>query len=128
MIIGELLLAILLLTVAVSSLAALMYSVSHHGGSGDAAKAECVGKMVAGKCDDSQKAATSGVSGRSKLLSSPCSSKTGTRSKECKSASAPSAVAPSEPTETVIRSRTDSASLAKIKKPRHVRTDRGFIR
>jgi hypothetical protein len=122
-VIGELLVAVLLLAVAVSSLAALMYSVSHRTGVAD--KTECVAK---GK-DNSKCASQSVVPGSAKLLrssnKSTCEGLTGAAARDCVDA------AIARDGGTVIVPKTDSASLAMIakkEKPKQVRTDRGFIR
>ncbi|MGI8401796.1 MAG: hypothetical protein ACR2NS_09390 [Gemmatimonadaceae bacterium] len=126
LIVGELLLAVLLLAVAVSSLAALMYSVSHRTEArqeGRQSTTACVGKGVtaAGNCAPR---ATSG--GGAKLLRSPCVTEDGTPARGCNDA-----VGNSEA--TILKTRTDSASIAlvaKRQKPadRTTRPDRGFIR
>jgi Tfp pilus assembly protein PilV len=123
-VIGELLVAFLLLAVAVSSLAALMYSVSRHPATRD--EVECVGKSAAasGKC-----AAQSAAGGPSKLLRTGCATQTGYFSRGCKD----TVVSADSSGETIVRPRTDSASmamLAKKEKPsrRVERPDRGFIR
>jgi hypothetical protein len=114
-VIGELLLAVLLLAVAVSSLAALMYSVSKRENAPE--RVECVTKSGA-KC------ATHVASGTSKLFrSGTCANRS---ARECKDTLVQAL------DETVLRSRTDSASLALLPKPRKTRQaprpDRGFIR
>ncbi|MFN2636156.1 MAG: hypothetical protein ABR585_03955 [Gemmatimonadaceae bacterium] len=124
MVIAELLMALLLLAVAVSSLAALMYSVSRRADEPE--KVTCVGKSVvtSPKC-----VAEAAGGGASKLLRSGtdavCSGKSGSAVRECRD----SLLARGNH-ETVLVPRTDSASLAMIakkeKKPT-VRTDRGFI-
>jgi hypothetical protein len=121
-VIGELLLALLLLTVAVSSLAALMYSVSRRPP--DTEKIPCVARpgSAPGKCT------APAVSGNtSRLLRSGCAAKVGNGARSC------SDPVPSEDSsaETIIKSRTDSASLAQLakkQKTRTERTDRGFVR
>ncbi len=127
-VIGELLVALLLLAVAVSSLAALMYSVSRRPEAAAQDPAACVvtnGKMP-GNCVQH-----STSSGASKLLRSGCVAKTGTSARGCDSAQGFDSLG-----ETIVRSRTDSASLAMMalmakkqeaaRAPR--RPDRGFIR
>lgn len=120
-VIGELLVAVLLLAVAVSSLAALMYSVSHR--SDARGTVACVEKGAAtGKC-----AAPAG--GGAKVLRSACGGKSAATAKGC----VDSAVYRGESGAVILRSRADSASLAVVAKkqkvPREtVRPDRGFMR
>lgn len=123
-VIGELLIAFLLLAVAVSSLAALMYSVSRRPATRD--DVECVGNgaVASGKC-----ASQPIAGGPSRLLRSGCATRTGYSTRGCKD----TVVSAASSGETIVRPRTDSASmamLAKKEKPsRHVeRPDRGFIR
>lgn len=125
LIVGELLLAVLLLAVAVSSLAALMYSVSHRSETrqetaacvvkGGIASANCVTRATAG--------------GGAKLLRSPCVTEDGTPARGCNDASGNSAGSG----ETILKTRTDSASIALVPKKAKTsespaRPDRGFIR
>jgi hypothetical protein len=122
-VIGELLIALLLLAVAVSSLAALMYSVSRRPSAAD--KTECVGKNASSpKCVSLR----SGEGGASKLLRSGCATRLGVAARNCKD----TLVSGDSSDETVLRARTDSASmalLAKNQKERPAeRPDRGFIR
>jgi hypothetical protein len=121
---GELLVALLLLAVAVSSLAALMYSVSRRPGEPE--KVECVGAAAtaAGKCAPTATTA----SGPSKLLREGCSTRLGTAAKACED----SLLAGSSG-EVVLKPRTDSAALALLEKKQKAsrpveRPDRGFIR
>src|ERR1700736_6764495 len=79
-VIGELLVALLLLAVAVSSLAALMYSVSRRPAAG--AKSECVvSAAAAGKCVP---ATPSVAGGPSKLLRSGCATRSVFDQRACK--------------------------------------------
>jgi hypothetical protein len=123
-VLGELLMALLLLTVAVSSLAALMYSVSHQAAA-PPASAVCSSKPGApSKCGPQP-----AVAGASKLLRSSsnevCGGRTGAAARDC----VDSAIARGS-SETVLVSRTDSAALAMARheKAKKIRTDRGFIR
>ena len=125
-VVGELLVALLLLAVAVSSLAALMYSVSHRAA---AVEAECAASDAArGKCVPPKPAAASvPVSdGASKLLRADCANKSVVIERECRDSvtSAKSAEG------TILKARTDSASMALLpkKKAERERPDRGFIR
>ena len=122
-VIGELLVALLLLAVAVSSLAALMYSVSRRPTVGD--KTECVGKNASSaRCTSLR----TGEGGPSKLLRSGCATTVGLATRNCKD----TLVTGDSSDETILRARTDStamALLAKKEKERPVpRPDRGFIR
>ena len=123
-VIGELLVAVLLLAVAVSSLAALMYSVSHR--SSEPEKTECVSKGIGNSKCVAQPVAAPGAS---KLLRSAnkltCEGLKGAAQRDCVDA------ALARNGETVVVAKTDSASLAMIakrEKPKQIRTDRGFIR
>jgi hypothetical protein len=129
LIIGELLLAVLLLAVAVSSLAALMYSVSHRSETGEQASqaaTACVGKSGAASANCATRPT---VGGGAKLLRSPCTTGDGTPARGCNDAVGNS----TSSGETILKTRTDSASIALVaKKPRNsestARPDRGFIR
>jgi hypothetical protein len=123
-IIGELLVALLLLAVAVSSLAALMYSVSRRPETRE--PVACVAKSGAapGNCSS-----RSTAGGASMLLRSGCAVKSGTPARGCNDSLA--GVDSSD--ETIVRSRTDSVSLALLAKKQDAarasrRPDRGFIR
>jgi hypothetical protein len=123
-VIGELLVALLLLAVAVSSLAALMYSVSRRPTT-VRAESECAASAAAtGKCVPNVIAA---VGGPSKLLRSGCATRSVFDQRDCKD----SVVVKDTSEGTVVKARTDSASmalLAKKQKTRAERPDRGFIR
>ena len=123
-IIGELLLALLLLAVAVSSLAALMYSVSRRPETRESVACAASSGAAAGNC-----ASRSTAGGPSKLLRSGCVTKSGSSARGCND----SVVSADSSDETIVRSRTDSASLELLaKKQKAARTsarpDRGFIR
>jgi hypothetical protein len=123
-VIGELLVAVLLLAVAVSSLAALMYSVSRRPEARESAA--CVGKSTGAP----RNCVTRSIGGGpSKLLRPGCATKTGTAARECNESLVPNGDSSDE---TIVRARTDSASLALLakKKEEHLsrRPDRGFIR
>jgi Tfp pilus assembly protein PilV len=124
-VIGELLVALLLLAVAVSSLAALMYSVSRRPEVESREPVRCVAKngTATGKCVSHS---TPGAA--SKLLRSGCSAKIGSTARGCDSVAGFDSLE-----ETIVRSRTDSASLALVAKKQEAaraprRPDRGFIR
>lgn len=124
---GELLLALLLLAVAVSSLAALMYSVSRRPeGRAETACVEQGGAQV--KCAPSSSKSVASVS--SKLLRSGCETRSLFDLRKCKD----TAVASDDNSgETVVKPRTDSAAMALLAKKQKaqaasVRSDRGFIR
>jgi hypothetical protein len=122
-VIGELLVALLLLAVAVSSLAALMYSVSRRPVARE--ESECVGKNAT----SSPKCMAKAAGGPSSLLRSGCATRVGTAAKACKdslSISDNSGV-------TILKPRTDSAAMALLEKKQKAsqpveRPDRGFIR
>ena len=124
---GELLLALLLLAVAVSSLAALMYSVSRRPEA--RAETECVAADAArGKCVPAGGPAPAAES--SKLLRSGCETRSVFDQRECKDTVLNSGETSGE---TVVKPRTDSAAMALLAKKQKaqaakVRTDRGFIR
>jgi hypothetical protein len=124
-VIGELLVALLLLAVAVSSLAALMYSVSRRPEAQAQEPVACVAKngKVPGNCVEHSTAG-----GASKLLRSGCVAKIGSTARGCDSVAGFDSLG-----ETIVRSRTDSASLAMLAKKQEAartprRPDRGFIR
>lgn len=124
-VIGELLVALLLLAVAVSSLAALMYSVSRRPEAEPPEPAACVAKngKLPGNC-----VPRSPQTAASKLLRSGCAAKAGTTARGCNE----SVAGFDSLDETIVKSRTDSASLAMVKKQEAARAprrpDRGFIR
>jgi Tfp pilus assembly protein PilV len=125
-VIGELLVALLLLAVAVSSLAALMYSVSRRPEAGAQEPVACVG--TAGKLQPGC-ASRPAQSAASKLLRSGCVTKVGATARGC----GDSVAGFDSLGETIVKSRTDSASLAMVKKQEAARSaprrpDRGFIR
>ncbi len=121
-VIGELLVALLLLAVAVSSLAALMYSVSHRP---TVSQLACSGKGGSGsaKCTP-----TTAAGGPSKLLRSGCATRSGYSLRDCKD----TLVSGDSSDETILKARTDSASmalLARKQNDRHAaRPDLGFVR
>ena len=126
-VIGELLIALLLLAVAVSSLAALMYSVSRRPTAGRdpqcVASAAASGKWVPVVPEGG---------GPSKLLRSGCATRSVFDQRDCKD----TVVSPDNRDssgETVLKPRTDSASMAMLAKKQKAqraveRPDRGFIR
>ena len=122
-VIGELLIALLLLAVAVSSLAALMYSVSRRPTA--RAEAECSASAAAtGKCVPAAPAA----GGPSRLLRSGCATRSVYDQRECKD----TVVTGDSSGGTVVKARTDSVSMALLAKKKAERAterpDRGFIR
>ncbi|MFL5508804.1 MAG: hypothetical protein ACJ79J_04340 [Gemmatimonadaceae bacterium] len=124
-VIGELLVAVLLLAVAVSSLAALMYSVSRRPTT--RAETECVVADAArGKCVP-DKPAQPERSAESKLLRSGCETRSIYDFRNCKDT-----VAAASAEAAVIKPRTDSAAMALLAKKKErrqsERSDRGFIR
>ncbi|PYO79616.1 MAG: hypothetical protein DMD63_03735 [Gemmatimonadetes bacterium] len=122
---GELLIALLLLAVAVSSLAALMYSVSRRPTT-TRAETECVVSDAArGKCVP----ATAPQNPETKLLRSGCATRSVFDQRKCED----SVVSIDSPGDVVIKPRTDSAAMAILAKRQReqkqsVRSDRGFLR
>jgi len=123
-VIGELLIALLLLAVAVSSLAALMYSVSRRPV--DGVDAECVASAAAaGKCVPTKPVTMA----PSKLLRSGCSTRSVFDQRPCKD----TVVAEDSSGGAVVRARTDSAALELLARKQKAqraaqRPDLGFIR
>jgi hypothetical protein len=122
-VIGELLVALLLLAVAVSSLAALMYSVSRRPVARE--ETECVGKNAT----SSPKCMAKAAGGPSSLLRSGCATRAGTAAKACKDSLS---IADNSGV-TILKPRTDSAAMALLEKKQKAsqpveRPDRGFIR
>ena len=123
-VIGELLIALLLLAVAVSSLAALMYSVSRRPTT--RAETECSASAAAtGKCVPAMPAA----GGPSRLLRPGCATRSVYDQRECKD----TVVTGDTSGGTVVKARTDSVSMALLAKKQKAeratqRPDRGFIR
>jgi len=125
---GELLVALLLLAVAVSSLAALMYSVSRRPEG--RAETVCVAADAArGKCVPEKTAdATS-----SKLLRSGCETRSVFDLRKCKDTVVTGQDSEESSNGVVVKPRTDSAAMALLAKKQKaqaakVRSDRGFIR
>ena len=125
---GELLLALLLLAVAVSSLAALMYSVSRRPEG--RAEIECVASAAArGKCVPARNPEVAAPASSSKLLRAGCETRSIFDQRNCKD----TVYTADDTGETVVKPRTDSAAMAILAKKQKaqaasVRTDRGFIR
>ena len=120
---GELLVALLLLAVAVSSLAALMYSVSRRPVARE--ETECVGKNAT----SSPKCIAQAAGGPSTLLRSGCATRVGSAGKACRD----SLLVADSSGVTILKARTDSAAMALLEKKqkeseRVERPDRGFIR
>lgn len=122
---GELLIALLLLAVAVSSLAALMYSVSRrpvaHADTGCSASSAALGKCV----PQPKPVATNA----SKLLRSGCETRSVFDRRPCRD----TVMAPDTSGDAVIKARTDSAAMAILAKKQKAeraaeRSDLGFIR
>ena len=119
-VIGELLVAVLLLAVAVSSLAALMYSVSRRpegrepvvcAAKSSEASSKCAPKVTAG--------------GGEKVLRSSCVAKDGTVTRGCTDSALASG-------QTILKTKTDSVSAALVAKKKAEAPARkpyqGFIR
>ena len=122
-VIGELLVALLLLAVAVSSLAALMYSVSRRPVARE--EAECTAKNAT----TSPKCMAQAAGGPSILLRSGCATRMGSAAQACKD----SLLAEDSSGLTILKARTDSAAMAVLEKKQKEsrpaeRPDRGFIR
>jgi len=125
-VIGELLVALLLLAVAVSSLAALMYSVSRRPAVATREETDCVGKNATA----SPRCIAQAAGGPSRLLRSGCATRTGAAVQACKDSLV---VADSVVGETILKARTDSAAMALLARKQRsqsaaARTDRGFLR
>ena len=121
---GELLVAALLLVVAISSLTALMYSVTRSPRTPPAAECTPDGKGGTPKCVSENSMA---AAGGAKLLVSGCATRSGSKVQACND----SALSARAADVTTLRSRTDSASLELLpKKPvkRPKRPDLGFVR
>jgi hypothetical protein len=124
-VIGELLIALLLLAVAVSSLAALMYSVSRRPAIPTREETDCVGKNATA----SPRCIAQAAGGPSRLLRSGCATRMGAAVQACKD----SLVVADSVGETILKARTDSAAMALLEKKQKAsrpveRPDRGFIR
>jgi hypothetical protein len=125
-VIGELLIAVLLLAVAVSSLAALMYSVSRPAAGKDL---QCgLSAAASGKCVP----AVPEGGGPSKLLRSGCATRSVFDQRDCKD-TVMSPETREGSGETVLKPRTDSAAMSMLAKKQKAqrataRPDRGFIR
>jgi hypothetical protein len=125
LVIGELLVAFVLLAVAISSLTALMYSVARNPRTrAQAVAVECTqkGSATSPKCVANAKSASG-----SKLLVAGCATRSGSKIQGCTD----SVLSARGSDGTTLRSRTDSASLEMLpKKPvtRRNRTDLGFVR
>src|SRR3954471_5669951 len=102
-VIGELLVAALLLAVAVSSLAALMYSVSHRT---ESRVANVCGEKNGARAVKCPAAPSAGVG--AKALRSECSATGAIHPKGCTD----SALVVDQSGEVILRSRTDSAAMA----------------
>lgn len=122
-VIGELLIALLLLAVAVSSLAALMYSVSRRPVRADT---ECAASAAAlGKCVPAKATAAA----PSRLLRSGCETRSVFDRRPCTD----SVSVVDSSGDAIVKARTDSASLALLAKRQKAqraaqRPDLGFIR
>ena len=123
--VGELLVAVFLLIIAISSVTALMYSVTHHPRT---RTEECLDRnaKISDKCAAPAKASTTKSKSASRLLLAGCATRSGAAVQECRD----SVAASKTPGATTLRSRTDSASLELLpKKPQRApRTDLGFVR
>lgn len=124
---GELLVAVCLLAIAISSVTALMYSVGRHPRN---RPVDCTAKASASlpECAKPAKAKTSSrkPGSATKMLVSGCATRTESQVRECTDSVAAARASDG----TTLRSRTDSASLELLpKRPkRAARPDLGFIR
>jgi len=124
--VGELLVAVFLLVIAISSVTALMYSVTRNPRTRTAEECTEKGSAISAKCTVPAKAPAAKTSNAARLLLAGCATRSGAEVKECRD----SVAASSSPGATTLRSRTDSASLELLpKKQRQApRTDLGFVR
>jgi len=125
---GELLMAVVLLAVAISSVTALMYSVGRHPRQREAVDCTAKASATLPECAKSAKAKPSVTKPRTaaRLLVAGCATRAdGAEVKDC---SDPAPAGGSE--RTTLRSRTDSASLELLpKRPKRApRPDLGFVR
>jgi len=131
-VLGELFVAIFLLAIAISSVTALMYSVTRNPR--HRTEVECSDKGAAGlpKCaapakSAAAKAAPTKPASAAKLLVAGCATRSGARVQACKD----SVQGAESPDALTLRSRTDSASLQLLppkKTKRAPRPDLGFVR
>jgi hypothetical protein len=126
---GELFIALLLLAVAVSSLAALMYSVSRRPTTTPAETACAVNDAARGKCVPPKPLQNPESNPESKLLRSGCATRSVFDQRKCRD----SVVGEDTAGEALIKPRTDSAAMAILAKRQKqqrqsVRSDRGFLR
>lgn len=123
---GELLVAVFLLAIAISSVTALMYSVGRHPRARAAVDCKAKGSARSPECAVSAKTGAAKTRNAGKLLVAGCARRTGSEVQECED----SATSAGKTAETVLRSRTDSASreLLPKKARRTTRPDLGFVR
>ena len=123
--VGELLVAVFLLVIAISSVTALMYSATRHPRARSAEECTEKGSAASARCAVPAKAPVAKSANAARLLLAGCATRSGAEVKECRDS-----VAALAPGATTLRSRTDSASLELLpKKPqRTTRTDLGFVR
>ncbi len=124
-VLGELLVAVFLLAVAISSVTALMYSVTRPRTRPAIDCTEQAGARSP-QCQAPAKAGKTKVSSAAKLLVSGCATRSGARVQACTE----TGVTAQSSDATTLRSRTDSASLELLPKKarRTPRPDLGFIR
>ena len=129
-VLGELFVAILLLALAISSVSALMYTVTRHPRTPEPVECTDKSSVPSANCVAATKTATKApapkVASAAKLLVAGCATRSGSRVQACKD----SVLAADGGDATTIRSRTDSASLQLLpkKQKRAPRPDLGFIR
>jgi hypothetical protein len=124
--VGELLVAVFLLVIAVSSVTALMYSVTRHPRQRPVEECTGTNPKASANCPVPAKSPAAKTKTASRLLLAGCATRRGAEVKECTDSVAASKAAGA----TTLRSRTDSASLELLpKKPQRApRTDLGFVR
>jgi len=130
-VLGELFVAVLLLALAISSVSALMYTVTRSPRAAE--QVECTDKAArSANCVAATKTATGKTAtpkpkaaSSAKLLVAGCATRSGSRVQACKDS-----VLAADGGATTIRSRTDSASLQLLpkKQKRAPRPDLGFVR
>ena len=122
--VGELLVAVFLLVIAISSVTALMYSAARHPRTRPAEECAEKGSAASARCAVPAKAPAAKSANSARLLLAGCATRSGAEVKECRDS-----VAALASGATTLRSRTDSASLELLpKKRRTTRTDLGFVR
>lgn len=125
-VIGELFVAIFLLALAISSVTALMYSVTRDSRSRSQIDCTAKGAATLAECAAARKAAAKKTTNAARLLVAGCATRRGAGVSACND----SVLSSDRDGAVTVRSRTDSASLELLpKKPRRSpRPDLGFVR